>query len=179
MSSASRRKAPKEPWISAKVRLGVSSIHGIGMVATERISTGTPLVVFGGAYSNARDAARARAQGKLVMQWDEDLYSIEERGDDATYFINHSCDPNLWMLDAFTLAARRQLETDVELLADYALWEADEAFSSPWVCRCGTPECRGRVTGADWRSPELQERYAGHFSPLLNKRIRALLGRHE
>lgn len=164
----------RRPWISAKVRLVRSFIHGIGMAATERIPTSTPLVVFGGAYTDANGAARARAQGKLVMQWDEDLYSIDERGDDATYFINHSCNPNLWMQDAFTLVARRQIEAGEELSADYALWESDEAFSSSWKCRCGAPECRGGVTGVDWRSLELQERYAGHFSPLLNKRIRAL-----
>jgi hypothetical protein len=34
--------------------------------------------------------------------------------------------------------------------------------------------CRGRVTGEDWRNPELWERYAGHFSPYLERRIKAL-----
>jgi hypothetical protein len=30
------------------------------------------------------------------------------------------------------------------------------------------------VTGDDWRNPTLWERYAGHFSPYLERRIRAL-----
>ena len=34
--------------------------------------------------------------------------------------------------------------------------------------------CRGRVTGEDWRNPALWERYAGHFSPYLERRIKAL-----
>ena len=41
-------------------------------------------------------------------------------------------------------------------------------------CACGTSLCRGRVTGEDWRNPELWERYAGHFSPYLERRIKAL-----
>ena len=41
-------------------------------------------------------------------------------------------------------------------------------------CRCGTPSCRGVVTGDDWRLPELQARYAGSFSWYLAERIRRL-----
>jgi hypothetical protein len=180
VTRCAQRNVPEQPWISPKVRLEPSSIHGTGMVVTERTNVRQRLVVFGGAYTDADGAARARAQGKVVMQWDEALYSIEDRedrvGGDATYFINHSCNPNLWMEDAFTLVARRQIEAGEELVADYALWEADEAFISSWECRCGAPDCRTRITGADWRLPELRKRYAGHFSPLLNKRIRASFG---
>jgi uncharacterized protein len=169
----SRCDAPKEPWISAKVQLKPSRIHGTGMAAVERIHGGERVVVFGGEYTDATGAQRARAERKLVMQWDTDLFTIEERGDDPTYFINHSCDPNLWMDDAFTLTARRKIEPGEELLADYALWEADEEYVSPWACRCGTAVCRKTVTGKDWHLPEIQRRYAGRFSPLLNKRIAA------
>ena len=33
------------------------------------------------------------------------------------------------------------------------------------------------VTGADWRDPELQDKYAGWFSPYLERRIAALPSR--
>jgi hypothetical protein len=161
-------------WISSKVQLKPSGIHGTGLFALSRLEPGERVIVFGGEYVDAASAHRARAGGKLIMQWDEDLFSVEERGDDPTYFINHSCDPNLWMADAFTLVARRQIEAGEELLADYALWEADEDFTSPWLCRCGSADCRKTVTGKDWRRPDLQARYIGHFSPLVDKRIAAL-----
>ena len=41
-------------------------------------------------------------------------------------------------------------------------------------CACGSARCRGRVTGNDWRDPLLWKRYAGHFSPYLQRRIAAL-----
>jgi len=53
----------------------------------------------------------------------------------------------------------------------YALFETDEAFRASWRCRCGTENCRGTVTGRDWQLADLQARYVGHFSPLLEKRI--------
>ena len=48
---------------------------------------------------------------------------------------------------------------------------------------CGTPSCRGLITGGDWKLPELQERYAGFFSSYITRKIaqigghRALIGR--
>lgn len=141
------------------------------MITAEAIREGERVAVFGGVYTNAAGAERALAKRKIVMQWDEDLFSVESRGDDPTYFINHSCLPNLWMVDAFTLVARGQIAAGEELVADYVLWEADERFVARWSCRCGASICRKTVTGADWRLPEIRQRYAGHFSPLLNKRI--------
>ena len=38
-------------------------------------------------------------------------------------------------------------------------------------CRCATPTCRQVVRGGDWRLPDLQARYAGHFSPFIQRRI--------
>jgi hypothetical protein len=40
-------------------------------------------------------------------------------------------------------------------------------------CLCGTPACRQFVRGDDYRIVELQERYAGHFLPYIQKRISA------
>lgn len=71
-------------------------------------------------------AVQSIAEGKLVMQYDDDLYSVEDRGEDDGYFINHSCDPNLWLDGPVTLIARRDIRIGEEFTADYALWEVDE-----------------------------------------------------
>src|SRR5262249_16918436 len=116
----------------------------------------------------AQEAARA---GKAAMQWDSQVYSVETDDDDIAFKINHGCDPNLWMQDAFTLVARRDIAAGNEVLADYALWETSEAYVAPWECHCGLAICRTRITGQDWRRPDLRERYRGHFSPMLENRI--------
>ena len=38
---------------------------------------------------------------------------------------------------------------------------------------CGSPLCRGVVTGEDWRRPELQARYGDHWIPALLRKQRA------
>jgi uncharacterized protein len=146
---------------------------GKSLFARGPIERGEIVIVWGGDYRNAAGAAQAMADGKLTMQWDEDVFSVESGDDDPAYCINHACDGNVWMTDAVTLVARRQIAAGEQIVADYALWEADEHYVAAWTCACGSPDCRGRVTGCDWRLPDVQERYAGHFSPLINRRIAA------
>ncbi|MHC4799761.1 MAG: SET domain-containing protein-lysine N-methyltransferase, partial [Planctomycetota bacterium] len=90
---------------------------------------------------------------------------------DLTNFINHSCDPNVWLQDEVTLVARRDIPVGEELTVDYAMFEECENWMPPWQCRCGSKLCRGRYTGKDWRYEELQDRHQNHFSPFINDRI--------
>lgn len=165
------QKIPKEDWISKKIEIRDTSNKGKGMFAIQKIKKGEKVLNWGGLYVNKQEAKKAEKAGKLVLQWDDDLFSVETRGEDIGYFINHSCDSNTWMSDAFTLIARRNIEIGEEITVDYGLFDADEEHISSWECQCESSICRKKITGKDWRLPELQERYRDHFSPLNNKRI--------
>jgi uncharacterized protein len=150
------------------------------MFAHGPVRAGEVVVVWGGMVLTEDDIRSGRARRGGVAAVDEGLYLAGralEAPDDAD-FMNHSCDPNVWMLDNVTLAARRNIEPGEELTVDYAMWEADEGWVSRWECLCGSPRCRRWVTGRDWRSRDLQDAYRGHFSPFIEKRI-ARLGRGE
>lgn len=162
---------PKNDWVTPKVEIREASNKGKGLFAIDLIKIGEDVVVWGGYFINTLDAQKAKEEGKLVMQFDEDLFSVEDRGESDAYFLNHSCDPNIWMKNAFTLEAMRDIEKGEELTADYAIWEMDENKVSKWECSCGSENCRHRVTGKDWKMEFLQEKYKDHFIPLLNKRI--------
>lgn len=163
-------KFPEKTWISPKIEVRKSRI-GKGMFAKEPINKGEIVIIWGGDYTNTEGVMQVKEEGKLVMQWAEDVWTVESRGDEDAYFVNHSCDPNLWMKDISTLVARRNITKDEELTADYVMWEADENYVSKWECSCGSSLCRKRITGKDWRLLDLQERYKGHFSFLINNRI--------
>jgi hypothetical protein len=141
------------------------------MFAKSPITPGEEVVVWGGTFVETEEAERARAQGKIVMRLDDDVYSVEEPGENSTYFMNHSCDPNVWMAGTVTLVARRGIVPGEELTVDYALFEADQDAIMSWQCVCSSPDCRKRATGNDWRLQELHLRYAGHFLPLTARRI--------
>ena len=172
---------PGEMWLSPKVELRSSPRHGTGVFALEPIAAGEVVEVWGETWEGRRvitytrdggEAREAERRGMLVMRFDTDLWSIEPPGTNPGYFINHSCDSNVWMNDAFTLVARRDVATGEELTIDYALIEG-EIDDWGFDCACGSTGCRGRITGDDWRRADVRERYGSHFIPLINKRIEA------
>ena len=82
--------------------------------------------------------------------------------------LNHSCDPNLGIQGQIVFVALRDIEKDEELTFDYAMTD-DEVYEMK--CNCGTPHCRGIVTGKDWMRKELQKKYDGYFSWFIQKEI--------
>jgi len=172
---------PREMWLNPKTELRSSPKHGTGIFAVAPIDAGEVVEVWGEMWEGRRvitythdeaEVRAAEANGDLVMRFDTDLWSMEPPGTNPGYFINHSCDSNVWMDDAFTLAARRSIEQGEELTIDYALIEG-EIDDWGFDCSCGSQLCRGRITGSDWRRPDVQERYGPHFIPLINKMIEA------
>lgn len=171
-----RGSYPTEPWLSPKVEVHSSGIHGKGMFSKVSISQGEIVVIWGGKYVSKSQADRARMSNPVlrVQQIDDDVFEVfskETAGTDPTYFQNHSCDPNTWMEDEVTISARRNIQVGEELTIDYAMFEANESYVVTESCVCAAPICRKRITGGDWRLPELQKRYGNHFSPLINRRI--------
>jgi hypothetical protein len=73
------------------------------------------------------------------------------------------------MSGQIVLVAMREIAPGEEICFDYAM--TDSYPYDEFACRCGSTRCRKRVTAADWRRIDLQERYRGFFSPYLQKRI--------
>jgi hypothetical protein len=65
----------------------------------------------------------------------------------------------------YELAARRDIAAGDELTNDYATSTAEPDFVMP--CSCGSGQCRGVVTGNDWRRQDLRDRYGRHWVPAL------------
>jgi len=68
-------------------------------------------------------------------------------------YTNHSCDPNLAIQGQIVLVAMREIAAGEELTN--RLGHTDDG-DHEMACRCGSPRCRGTVTGKDWMKPELQ-----------------------
>lgn len=147
---------------------------GYGIFADTFVPAGELLVVWGGSVVTGEQFAQLTPREQMhSVQIEEDLYQVPSRiqpepGD----FINHSCTPNAGLSSSISLVALRDIEPGEEICFDYAM--SDGSPYDEFDCACGTPFCRGRVTGDDWRLPDLQARYAGYFSPYLQRRIEGL-----
>jgi D-alanine-D-alanine ligase len=83
--------------------------------------------------------------------------------------VNHACDPSGW-LDGLDVVARRAISAGEEITLEYATFydERMPAFS----CACGAANCRGTVTGTDYRSDVLAP-YGDHVSDHIRRKRRA------
>ncbi|HKY94290.1 MAG TPA: SET domain-containing protein-lysine N-methyltransferase [Kiloniellales bacterium] len=162
----------KLAWFSPKVEKRPSRIDGIGLFAREPIAAGELVVVKGGHVMTReqRDEV-ALTLGPAEIQIDDHLFIgpvTEAERYEAMMHLNHSCDPNVGIRGQIAFVAMRAIAAGEELGFDYATGDDDD-----WEmdCHCGAAQCRGRITGQDWRKPELQQRYAGWFSLYLERRI--------
>lgn len=168
-------RSQRTHWMSPKLDMRVREEKGgYGVFATQPITTGELLVAWGGDIVTLDQLRQLKGPPRRhSIQIEEQLYlvphSLPEPGD----FINHSCDPNTGLSGQSCLVARRIIRVGEEICYDYAM--SDGSAYDEFQCACGSWNCRGRVTGNDWLLPELQRRYAGHFSPYLMRRIEGFL----
>jgi hypothetical protein len=147
----------------------ISSKGGRGLFARERVRAGEMLLVWGGDVVTGEMLKwMSEEKHRLAVQIEEDLYLVTPNEGPADW-VNHSCDPNAGLVGQIVLVALRDIRPGEEVCFDYAT--SDGSPYDEFECGCGSPHCRGRVTGDDWQLAELQSRYAGHFSPYIQKRI--------
>jgi hypothetical protein len=104
----------------------------------------------------------------LALRWDDSTPSLDEN-------LNHSCEANAWLADEVTLVARHDIAVGEEITLDQGTWNFDDeayVWDQPY-CTCGMPACRKTLGNDDWRLPEVQTRYRGHFHPHLQRMIDA------
>jgi uncharacterized protein len=106
-----------------------------------------------------------------VLQIEDGFYLLTPVMEPADCF-NHSCEPNVGLSGQIGLIAMRDISIGEEICLDYAM--CDGSSYDEFDCSCGTPSCRGHITGDDWKRPELWDLYEGYFSPYIQRRIAQL-----
>lgn len=143
---------------------------GHGVFANQPLAAGELITVWGGEIVTAEQLALLPLERQTHgIQVEENIYMVSLVDDDPADFVNHSCDPNSGMSGQIALVALRDIAVDEEVCFDYAM--SDSSDYDEFICACGSPNCRKKITGNDWKKPELQKRYRGYFSPYLQNRI--------
>lgn len=159
---------------SPKTEVRPSPIHGEGLFAKRAIAQGEIVAVKGGHVLTAEQWATLEpVLGSAEIQVSEELFiapADQTEHDGSVLYTNHSCDPNLAIQGQIVLLAMRDIAPDEELTID---WATTDDGDHVMECRCGSPRCRGTVTGKDWTKPELQQRYRGWSCWFLQRKIDA------
>ena len=161
-------------WLHPDVEVRGSPIAGVGLFAKAAIRAGEVVSRLGGQLVSRAELTQ------LLVSADQYVNTITVADDlhlvlpqwSLNGYGNHSCDPNLWWVDAYTLAARRDIAAGEELTNDYATSTTSPEFTME--CRCGSSLCRRSISGDDWRLPHLERQYGDHWVPAVLTRIRSL-----
>jgi uncharacterized protein len=152
-------------WLDPRVTVRESSIQGDGLFATEPIEHGELVSRLGGRLVSTHDLHHLFAQSHRYVDTitvAKDLHLVLPPRQ-ASGHGNHSCDPNLWWDGYYHLVAKRNITQGEELTTDYASSTTDESWSM--TCTCGATSCRRIITGADYRTTNLVQRYQNHVVP--------------
>ena len=149
-----------------------SAIAGRGLFTNQALEPGRVVLRLGGRLVSTAELARLLDESNRYVDTltiFDDFHLVLPSGT-TVHYGNHSCDPNLWHIGPYEIAARRWIEAGEELTIDYGTQSGAPGFSK--ACACRAAQCRDVVTSEDWRRPDLQARYAGHWVPALEERIR-------
>lgn len=160
-------------WLSPKVQLGPCGT-GQGQFASKAIGSGELIAVFGGhVMTMAQFNALPQALQHYPYQIEEnpDLLFGPMRADEIGNgeFFNHCCAPNAGFRGSQHLVAMRDIAAGEQITFDYAMCMT--GTFGDMGCQCGAAQCRGFISGEDWKLPPLQTRYEGHFVPYIQRKI--------
>ncbi len=165
-----------QTWIDPRLYIKQSAIHGRGIFTNADIQKGEMVMIWGGRVVSKTEYKDEDFRPATVVPISDTHYLgipstvISECIDEL---LNHSCDSTCGLRDEVTMVARREIKKYEEITLDSALWDADEewGYTDEGVCHCKSLYCRGKITAADWKRKDVQERYAGYFSPYIQEKI--------
>lgn len=160
-------------YLSAKCEVQSTDTRGgHTVVAREPIAKGELIVVWSGKLVDGEELEAMPATVKRYsLQVEENHYLVSLTDCEPPDYVNHCCEPNAGLSGQIALVAMRDIQPGEEISYDYAM--SDGSSYDEFPCGCGSRDCRGRVSGDDWKRPELWQRYTGYFSPYLQRRIAA------
>jgi SET domain-containing protein len=124
-----------------------SKIQGRGVKTAEYIRRGRPVIEHTGRLMNRKQYREFnKSKHKHCYVWQLNAYWCMDGavGGSGAQFINHSCDPNLYVRfngKRIYYYSRRAIKKGEELTIDYRF----EASQTMVPCHCGSKKCRGTI----------------------------------
>jgi len=146
------------------LKVGGNKIGELGVFAKKDFKKGELLLkTVPGKFLHRKDFKHMTPHSERWNYYDKDYYYFMS---DPEFYINHSCDPNVFLKD-FLLRAMKPIKKGEEICYDYSLDGIDE-----WKmkCKCGTKRCRNIVDGRFFKLPkDLQREYIPYLPSWFKK----------
>lgn len=140
-----------------------SEVNGFGVFAEEPIEEGAVVIpLYGILYRISKAKVKCPKYG-FQFGDDFELDPVNE----AT-FLNHSCEPNLYVNDDWVLVAMRDISNGEELTMDYG---TADFFDYGFKCRCKSGKCRKNYHGKICEDKKFREDNGRFFTPYLKEKF--------
>ena len=125
-------------YINEKTIVKDHNVHGLCRSATDKIKKDDIIFVVGGLAR--RPSESGWYKGLMI---DKDLVLDLPEGEEYEAYINHSCDPNIYIDGQVVFRALRDIEKNEFLCVDYGTFmlTKQDYISN---CNCGSENCRGK-----------------------------------
>lgn len=139
----SRKPSPPTESTGGTFLIGRSTIQGKGLFTRQPISARTKIGEFTGERISLREARqRARGLQRIAIVEIDGREAIDESvGGGPFQFVNHSCNPNVFIRIAYRRVefyAVRNIRPGEELTCDYG----ESHHDGKLACRCGARKCK-------------------------------------
>ncbi len=161
---------------SVKVKLVLTKMRGMALVAVGPIQAGEKLLPFNGEiYEWGHTTVNLPNIAPLFTR-DHCIQIGESTSRDTpgwARYANHSCEPNCGITDCIWITAMTDIAPGTEITWDYAMTEDND-----WKmeCTCDSPQCRKIIAGYRHLPPERREAYRNFTSTWLTEKERPYLG---
>ena len=161
--------SPKS-FLSSKVEIRSSELNGMGMFAKEGIEKGEIVFIKGGHILTRKQVFSSSVINSYLPIDDNYLIGAISKEEETLIklYNNHSCDPNCGVRGEITFVAMSDIKKDTELTIDYCMVDNEDYVID---CKCGSSNCRRKISGFDWKQKKLQQKYKGYFARYLQDKI--------
>lgn len=166
-------------WVHSSLEERAVAACGFGAFATGDIPAGTTIIVYGGRVLTESDfEALSPYMQNYPYQIEEELFLGPANEDDIGIGerLNHSCEPNAGFQGPIHIVTLRDIQAGEQVTIDYATCVSSSLDAFCMECSCGSPRCRGTITGQDWKLPEVQSRLLLNLQPFLQRKVAAMKG---
>lgn len=150
--------------------IGKSRIHGKGCFAAIPFHQNQRIAEYVGERVSLAEAERRRcaAGEQCICDVDPDWAIDGSRGGNGTQYVNHSCQPNSYVIvfeKRIFIYALREIAPGEEITTDYLY----ELYSDRTTCRCRTASCDETtslvgLTAASAKANQTPDQHSGHLT---------------
>jgi hypothetical protein len=154
--------------LNKKIRKRYTKYKGYGLFAKGTIKKGESIWNMDESNKIFPLTPDVKKKYPRVFQWGHH-YVL---GDHDSDYMNHSCDPTCWWKSDFELVARRDIKLGEEITYDYSSSDIEPEWVASWICYCGSPNCRNRISNKDCLRKDFQKIHGEHLPSWTKKYIK-------